>query len=83
MKQLMILPGEKAVCTGTVVTTTTRVPKQSRDVELWAEGPHDTRILRIIGIILRSGVLIDGHVEVTLEGTVQGSPLSPLLSSHS
>ena len=41
----------------------------------------DNRILRIIGIILRSGVLVDGHVEVTLEGTVQGSPLSPLLSN--
>ena len=38
MKQLMILPGEEAVCIGTVVTTTTRVPKQSRDVELRAEG---------------------------------------------
>jgi len=32
------LTGEEAVCTGTVVTTTTRVPKRSRDVELWAEG---------------------------------------------
>jgi len=39
-KQLMILPGEKTVCTGTVVTATARVPKQSRDVELWAEGPQ-------------------------------------------
>ncbi len=38
MKQLMTLPGEKAVRTETVVTTTTRVSKQSRDAELWAEG---------------------------------------------
>lgn len=36
----------------------------------------DNRILRMIGIILRSGVLIDGHVEVTLEGTVQEAPES-------
>lgn len=41
----------------------------------------DKRILRIIGITLRSGVMKDGTVSQTLEGTVQGSPLSPLLSN--
>ncbi len=46
-------------------------------------GQHidDKRILRIIGMILRSGIMKDGLVSPTLEGTVQGSPLSPLLSN--
>ena len=41
----------------------------------------DKRILRIIGMILRSGVMKDGLVASTMEGTVQGSPLSSLLSN--
>lgn len=41
----------------------------------------DKRILRIIGMTLRSGVMADGLVQRTQEGTVQGSPLSPLLSN--
>ncbi len=41
----------------------------------------DKRILRLIGLILRSGVMKDGLVTPTKEGTVQGSPLSPLLSN--
>jgi len=41
----------------------------------------DKRILRLIGMILRSGVMKDGMVYLTEEGTVQGSPLSPLLSN--
>jgi RNA-directed DNA polymerase len=41
----------------------------------------DTRVLRLIGMILRSGVMIDGIKAPTEEGSVQGSPLSPLLSN--
>ena len=41
----------------------------------------DKRILRIIGNILRSGVMKGGLIAPTKEGTVQGSPLSPLLSN--
>ena len=41
----------------------------------------DKRILRLIGMILRSGVMAKGTVILTKEGTVQGSPLSPLLSN--
>lgn len=42
---------------------------------------NDTRVLRLIGMILRSGVMIDGVKTPTEEGSVQGSPLSPLLSN--
>jgi len=41
----------------------------------------DKRILRVIGMTLRSGVMKEGLVSPTPEGTVQGSPLSPLLSN--
>lgn len=41
----------------------------------------DKRILRLIGMILRSGVMVQGEVLPTQEGIVQGSPLSPLLSN--
>ena len=42
---------------------------------------RDKRVLRLIGIILRSGIMGDGLVKPTSEGSVQGSPLSPLLSN--
>jgi RNA-directed DNA polymerase len=41
----------------------------------------DKRILRLIGLILRSGIMKDGVVSPSREGSVQGSPLSPLLSN--
>jgi RNA-directed DNA polymerase len=41
----------------------------------------DKRILRLIGMILRSGIMADGLVSPSTEGAVQGSPLSPLLSN--
>lgn len=41
----------------------------------------DKRILKLIGITLRSGVMKDGVIIPTMEGTTQGSPLSPILSN--
>lgn len=41
----------------------------------------DKRILRLIGIIPRSGAMANGIFEDTTEGTPQGGPLSPLLSN--
>jgi retron-type reverse transcriptase len=41
----------------------------------------DPRILRLIGRLLKGGILEDGLVQASEEGTPQGSILSPLLSS--
>ena len=41
----------------------------------------DKRILRLIGLMLRSGIMINGVVVRSEEGTMQGGPLSPLLSN--
>jgi len=41
----------------------------------------DKRILRLIGDMLRSGVMINGIVNPSKEGAMQGGALSPLLSN--
>jgi RNA-directed DNA polymerase len=42
---------------------------------------EDKRVLRLTGMILRSGIMAHGSVTIPKEGSVQGSPLSPLLSN--
>ena len=42
---------------------------------------HDVRLLKLIGCFLRAGVMVEGVVQSTDEGSPQGGPLSPLLSN--
>ena len=42
---------------------------------------RDKRLLKLIGRYLRAGVLVDGVCQPSNEGTMQGGPLSPLLSN--
>ena len=41
----------------------------------------DKLVLRLVGIMLRSDVMINGVVNPSKEGAMQGDPLSPLLSN--
>ncbi|MFG2249146.1 group II intron reverse transcriptase/maturase [Spirillospora sp. NPDC048823] len=41
----------------------------------------DRRLLKLIRAYLEAGVMVDGIVQATQEGTPQGSPLSPILSN--
>jgi RNA-directed DNA polymerase len=42
---------------------------------------HDRRLLKLIGRYLRAGVMIDTELHPSIEGTMQGGPLSPLLAN--
>lgn len=57
-----------------------RIP-QDRLIGRIKKSADDPRMLKLIGMILRSGVTADGEFIPSTEGSVQGSPLSPLLSN--
>jgi group II intron reverse transcriptase/maturase len=42
---------------------------------------RDKRVLKLIGNYLRAGIMIEGVVQASDEGTPQGGPLSPLLAN--
>lgn len=42
---------------------------------------HDKRLLKLIERYLRAGVMVEGVVQPSPEGTMQGGPLSPLLAN--
>ena len=52
-----------------------------RVIHLVREKVSDRRVLKLIALMLRSGIEIDGKVEANRIGLPQGSPLSPLLSN--
>jgi len=57
--------------------------KVNHDRMMWTLGTRigDRRVLSLIGKFLRSGIMQDGLISQRLQGTPQGSPLSPILSN--
>ena len=57
--------------------------KVNHDRMMWLLGTRigDMRVLSLIGKFLRSGIMQDGLISQRLQGTPQGSPLSPILSN--
>ena len=41
----------------------------------------DRQLLTLIGRYLRAGVMVEGVLQPTTEGTPQGGPISPLLAN--
>jgi group II intron reverse transcriptase/maturase len=54
---------------------------QSKLIEMLSRRIKDGRVISLIHKYLRSGVMVDAHVEVSDAGVPQGSPLSPLLGN--
>ena len=42
---------------------------------------HDRRLLKLIGRYLRAGVMVETELQPSIEGTMQGGPLSPILAN--
>ena len=57
--------------------------KVNHDRLMWLLGTRigDRRVLSLVGKFLRSGIMQDGLISQRLQGTSQGSPLSPILSN--
>ena len=54
---------------------------QDRVIHLLKSKVKDGKVLKLVSMTMRSGVMEGGEVSATPEGTPQGSPLSPLLSN--
>ncbi|WP_262966389.1 reverse transcriptase/maturase family protein [Methylobacter psychrophilus] len=64
-----------------VEATTTLTFTDDRLIASMGQKIADKRVLRLIGLLLRRGVMVNGVVNPSKEGAMQGGPLSPLLSN--